>query len=693
MRDLLHMPLLARLLGGFIVSLLCMLLAIGVAIISLGRVQKDMSETVSGIGAVLRRQGMQSREVALLRGATSRIRNALAESDLAEMASSVASQADSGIGFELTEAWSELGEMHELKQDQIAARAEFDDAMQQCRAALDRLVGAGPARGREESVVEPVASADSAGIVENDIRLQLNCRDVLVGIKNVRLARDATEVGLAGDEMRAASQRARAVLAENAPSGEAEGVLTDLSDLEERCGHVATARLDVLKLDAQFDRVLPAMSDTLEQIEHTTREEAEQTRQAAVEAGHSSVAFVRDRRGILMTLGLATVVLSLLVGLGLSRSVAGPIQSVIRTLMRGAQQLADVSARIAGQSQETATGSSQQAATLAQTSSATEQMASVTRASADSAGRANQVVRDSGELVRLGVGVMERMRKAMDDIKVASAETAGIIGTIDTISFQTNLLALNAAVEAARAGEAGRGFAVVADEVRRLAQHSADAARSTAALIEDSRKIAETGVETAAEMSEVLTKIDESSARVTGMVDKISDSSHAQSQGLEQIRAAVVEIDKVIQQNAHNAGESTGTARELELLAARIHAMTAELVKLVEGGYVGTRSKRRNGGGARRPKQGGSPLQLVEGLKARNMERKPARIVAKPAPDTEAARRKAKFRDQAVSAVHEALRRANHKPVASAPPRAHVTVSAAKPEDVIPLEEDDFKDF
>ena len=175
---------------------------------------------------------------------------------------------------------------------------------------------------------------------------------------------------------------------------------------------------------------------------------------------------------------------------------------------------------------------------------------------------------------------MKDMSAAIAEIRSSAQEMAKIVKTIDEIAFQTNLLALNAAIEAARAGEAGKGFAVVADEVRNLARRSAEAAKTTAGLIEGAQKNAEAGVQTTAKVSTSLTQIQGSALKVATLVAEITAASRQQSQGIEQVNIAVSEMDKVVQQNAANAEESASAAEELSSQAQELYALVAELTAL-----------------------------------------------------------------------------------------------------------------
>jgi len=158
-----------------------------------------------------------------------------------------------------------------------------------------------------------------------------------------------------------------------------------------------------------------------------------------------------------------------------------------------------------------------------------------------------------------------------------------IIKTIDEIAFQTNILALNAAVEAARAGEAGMGFAVVADEVRNLAQRCAQAAKDTAALIEESIAKSNDGKTKVDQVAVAIHAITEESGKVKTLVDEVNLGSQEQARGIEQIGKAITQMEQVTQRTAANSEESAAAAEELNAQSETLKDVVVRLSAMVGG--------------------------------------------------------------------------------------------------------------
>jgi len=159
------------------------------------------------------------------------------------------------------------------------------------------------------------------------------------------------------------------------------------------------------------------------------------------------------------------------------------------------------------------------------------------------------------------------MMTAMNDISSSSRAVAKIIRVIDEIAFQTNLLSLNAAVEAARAGRHGKGFAVVAGEVRTLAARTSRAAKETEELIEGSLHRVEKGNEIAAQTAQALDRILESAVKTAELISEIAAASEEQARGIGQISRGVDQVDQVTQQFAANAQQTASAASQLSVQA------------------------------------------------------------------------------------------------------------------------------
>ncbi len=278
------------------------------------------------------------------------------------------------------------------------------------------------------------------------------------------------------------------------------------------------------------------------------------------------------------------------------RSVARPIDNVVRGLYEGSEQVAAASEQVSQAGQSLADGASQQAASIEETSSALEELASMTRQNADNAAQAHGIVKESSRDIEEATTAMGDLTHAIHAITTASEQTQKIIKTIDEIAFQTNLLALNAAVEAARAGEAGAGFAVVADEVRNLAMRAAEAARSTAEIIEDTVKKVRDCSTMVTRANGAFHKVEGGSRRIGDLVAEIAAASNEQAEGIEQINKAVSQLDQVVQQNAAHAEETASASNELQHQAERMKRYVAELQSIVGTSVIETGESRRGHG-------------------------------------------------------------------------------------------------
>ncbi len=275
---------------------------------------------------------------------------------------------------------------------------------------------------------------------------------------------------------------------------------------------------------------------------------------------------------------------------GLMEGIHEVAEAIVNPVRHSANQVATASSQISSGSQALAQGASEQASSLEEISSNLQQVGAMTKQNSDNAQEARGLTDSTREVTQKGVSNMQELSEAINRIQASADETSKIVKTIDEIAFQTNLLALNAAVEAARAGDAGRGFAVVAEEVRNLAMRSAEAAKSTSGLIEESVKNAESGVSMNAGVLSSLQEINGQVQKVAEVVAEIAAASDQQRQGIEQVTSAIEQLNQVTQQTAANAEEAAATSEELS-------GQAEEMLALVNGSA---------GEGRRKPRQGSS---------------------------------------------------------------------------------------
>lgn len=238
-------------------------------------------------------------------------------------------------------------------------------------------------------------------------------------------------------------------------------------------------------------------------------------------------------------------------------------RETIGSIVHAAQQVATGAEQVAAASGELAGGSTQQAETIrlltAQVSDLTEQISTT----AKDAQNANDSSRMAHGMLTDGITYMNKLVESVEEIEQNADEIFKILKAIDDIAFQTNILSLNAAVEAARAGTAGKGFAVVADEVRNLAAKSAESAKSSAQLINRSVEATHRGAELAKQTAQALQKVMCGAGEVAEYIDHISDEAQRQAQSIQDINTNIVQISDVVQSNSSASEQSAATAEEL----------------------------------------------------------------------------------------------------------------------------------
>ncbi|EMB9643982.1 chemoreceptor protein [Enterobacter cloacae] len=265
-------------------------------------------------------------------------------------------------------------------------------------------------------------------------------------------------------------------------------------------------------------------------------------------------------------------------------SLSGNIATLVREIRASSQTAMTLSDQLSARSAQLSVKTEQQSASLVQTAASMEQMAASTKNNADNTRLASEQANQATLQARKGGELMGQVAHNMQSITECAQQMTEIISMIDGIAFQTNILALNAAVEAARAGDHGKGFSVVAEEVRNLAHRSAEAAKNIKRLIEVTSNNVTQGVTVVSEAEKNMREIVAGSGNVSRLMDEISSSTSEQEKGISQITLALSELERVTQSNVAMAEELNGSSDVLRNQVIELQSRTRNF--RLDGGYA-----------------------------------------------------------------------------------------------------------
>lgn len=332
------------------------------------------------------------------------------------------------------------------------------------------------------------------------------------------------------------------------------GIRKPVEEIKEVAEKMAAGNLDV-SLDYQSRDELGNLSDSMRSLIHMFREIIDDMSYGLASLGSGDFTveskveelYVGDFQRLLTSM----------------HQIIERLSQTLGQISMASDQVSAGSDQVSAGSQALSQGATEQASSVEELAATINEISSQVSENAENAQQGSKLADAAGAKIELGNRQMQEMIAAMGEISDKSGQIGKIIKTIEDIAFQTNILALNAAVEAARAGAAGKGFAVVADEVRNLASKSAEASKSTAALIEGSIQAVERGTSLADETANTLSEVVVSAKQVVAVVDNISRASSEQALSIAQVTQGIDQISSVVQTNSATAEESAAASEEL----------------------------------------------------------------------------------------------------------------------------------
>jgi methyl-accepting chemotaxis protein/methyl-accepting chemotaxis protein-1 (serine sensor receptor) len=379
--------------------------------------------------------------------------------------------------------------------------------------------------------------------------------------------------------------RMQKALADFRPLSDANALST-VSALEGQLASAGRAHEDMMQfLDKQqFDLVQKTFDDIVQprlreigtQAEALGRQEDDRLGAAATKAeAQRGGAYWMIALFMALTLAAACAVSLVVVQANTS------LRKLASDVSRGAEQVASAAVQVCSASQSLAQCSSEQAAALEETSASMEEMSSVTHKNSENSRSTASLMNESEEVVDAAEKTVRELSVSMQEISVSGEKITKVVKMIDDIAFQTKILSLNAAVEAARAGAAGAGFAVVAEQIGHLAQECAVAARNTAEMIDDTVARVRDGGDKLNRAAGAIQEVVKHAARVKILVDEVNVGSQEQSKGIDQVSRAVAQMQQMTQQTAANAEETASAGRELDTYAEALNRVVRRMHTLI----------------------------------------------------------------------------------------------------------------
>lgn len=327
--------------------------------------------------------------------------------------------------------------------------------------------------------------------------------------------------------------------------------------------------IETIESSNQMTEVLLAMGTVMVNTNKKTTEQADE--------------LTSQVKMIMVLCAIMFSIVSLLWVLFLNKQISKQFTKISDDLGLAGTQVASASEEMSKSSHMLSSSSIEGAASLEQTVASLDEINTQISLNTERTSMAQSLGFSAKQLSQSGESQIKNLLNSINEIDKSSKQIQDIIGIIDDIAFQTNLLSLNAAVEAARAGDQGKGFAVVADAVRNLSQRTANSAKEISKLISESSEKTVSGVNLASSSHQVLKEVFQVIAKLATLNDEIAVSSKEQSISLQQISIAISQLDTTTQSNAAAAEETSSTAEELSAQSRELHKLVNHLVQVVHG--------------------------------------------------------------------------------------------------------------
>lgn len=283
------------------------------------------------------------------------------------------------------------------------------------------------------------------------------------------------------------------------------------------------------------------------------------------------------------TASLITFLVINILGFALSHFLFKPLHKAIDDLKMESDETAAASVQVEAASSELAEASLEESASIQETAATLEETSSMIQQNSINTQEAAQITKQTMQLSEKSYSEMQQLLDYMEKLKISSNKIEKIMKLIENIAFQTNILSLNASVEAAKVGNEGNSFAVVASAIRDLAQKSDIQSKETEDIIKENIKLVNEGLNFAKDVEDSLSEIDSESKRISKLMEEIAQASTEQSRGVDEIHKAIVQMETVAHSNAHCADECASAAKSLSSQTFCVKGIINDLNLLIKG--------------------------------------------------------------------------------------------------------------